>query len=172
MNRFVYADCMATAVHAHEIQEDMGVIMDDGVEQLLSGQHYKKFQEMIYSELTDEFGLNVFDVRVLLFFDTHGNCNTAKDLVKIHHFTKSNVSKSIDVLLEKGYLTKEYDSQDRRYIHLIVQPEAAPVLAKAKQCQEQMLQMIFQGVSQEERRMMKEVAHKIHENISNALTII
>jgi DNA-binding MarR family transcriptional regulator len=149
----------------------MEFIMDDRVEQLLSGQSYKKFQEMIYSGLMEEFGLNLFDVRVLLFFATHGDCNTAKDLVKIHHLTKSNVSKSIDLLLERGYLSKEYDSHDRRYIHLTVQPAAAAVLERAKQCQEQMLQVIFQGISEEERCTMRSVAAKIHENISDALTV-
>jgi MarR family transcriptional regulator for hemolysin len=155
-----------------EVQEDMRFIMDDRVEQLLGGQYYKKFQEVMYSEITEEFGLNLLDVRVLLFFDTHGKSNTAKDLVKIHHFTKSNVSKSIDTLLERGYLTKRYDSQDRRYIHLIVQPEAAPVLTRTKQCQEKMLEVIFKGVSEEERDTMKKVAQKIHENISDALTFM
>lgn len=108
--------------------------MDDRVEQLLSGQYFKKYQEVMYSEITEKFNMTIMEVRVLLFFDNHGSRNTAKDLVKIFHFTKSNVSKAIDSLLLRGYLKKQYDDQDRRYIHLTVQPEAACVLEMARQC--------------------------------------
>lgn len=109
--------------------------MDDRVEQLLSGQYFKKYQEVMYSEITEKFNMTIMEVRVLLFFDNHGSRNTAKDLVKIFHFTKSNVSKAIDSLLLRGYLKKQYDDQDRRYIHLTVQPEAACVLCGAGYCQ-------------------------------------
>lgn len=143
--------------------------MDDRIEQLLNGQYYKKYQETIYSEVTERYRLTLLEVRVLLFFDTHGSNNTAKDLVKVHHFTKSNVSKSIDVLLDRGYLRKEYDSQDRRYIHLKVQPEAASVLELARQCRQNMFQGIFRGVSEEELQVIRNVAQKIHQNISDAL---
>ena len=89
--------------------------MDDRMEQLLSGQYFKKYQEVMYSEITEKFNMTIMEVRVLLFFDNHGSRNTAKDLVKIFHFTKSNVSKAIDSLLLRGYLKKQYDDQDRRY---------------------------------------------------------
>ena len=92
-------------------------IMDDRVEQLLSGQYFKKYQEAMYSEITEKFNMTLMEVRVLLFFDNHGSSNTAKDLVRIFHYTKSNVSKAIDSLLLRGYLKKQYDDQDRRYIH-------------------------------------------------------
>ena len=68
--------------------------MDDRIEQLLSGQYFKKYQEAVYSQITEQFHMTLLEVRILLFFDSHGSSNTAKDLVRIFHFTKSNVSKS------------------------------------------------------------------------------
>ena len=109
------------------------------------------------------------EVRVLLFFDNHGSNNTAKDLVRIFHYTKSNVSKAIDSLLLRGYLKKQYDDQDRRYIHLTVQPEAADVLEMARQCQRDMFQSVFRGISEEELQIVQKVAQKIHQNISEAM---
>ena len=143
--------------------------MDDRMEQLLSGQYFKKYQEVMYFEITEKFNMSIMEVRVLLFFDNHGSRNTAKDLVKIFHFTKSNVSKAIDSLLLRGYLKKQYDDQDRRYIHLTVQPEAACVLEMARQCQREMFQEIFRGISEEELLVVQNVAQKIHQNISDAL---
>ena len=144
-------------------------MMDDRVEQLLSGQYFKKYQEAMYSEITDKFNMTLMEVRVLLFFDNHGSSNTAKDLVRIFHYTKSNVSKAIDSLLLRGYLKKQYDDQDRRYIHLTVQPEAADVLEMARQCQKDMFQSVFRGISEEELQIVQKVAQKIHQNISEAM---
>lgn len=143
--------------------------MDDRIEQLLSGQYFKKYQEAVYSQITEQFHMTLLEVRILLFFDSHGSSNTAKDLVRIFHFTKSNVSKSIDDLLSRGYLKKQYDDQDRRFIHLTVQPEAVPILKMARKCQGEMFQAIFRGISEEELRIIQNVAHKIHQNISDAM---
>lgn len=143
--------------------------MDDRIEQLLSGQYFKKYQEAVYSQITEQFHMTLLEVRILLFFDSHGSSNTAKDLVRIFHFTKSNVSKSIDDLLSRGYLKKQYDDQDRRFIHLTVQPEAVPILEMARKYQGEMFQAIFRGISEEELQIIRNVAHKIHQNISDAM---
>lgn len=143
--------------------------MDDRIEQLLSGQYFKKYQEAVYSQITEQFHMTLLEVRILLFFDSHGSSNTAKDLVRIFHFTKSNVSKSIDDLLSRGYLKKQYDDQDRRFIHLTVQPEAVPILKMARKCQGEMFQAIFRGISEEELQIIQNVAHKIHQNIADAM---
>lgn len=143
--------------------------MDDRIEQLLNGQHYKRFQETAYAKLMQEYGLTTLDVRVLLFLEEHGSNNTAKDIVKMHFLTKSNVSKSIEALLERGYLKREYDSHDRRCIHLQVQQSAAPVIVEAKKCQQEMFRTIFQGVSEEELEVLRQVSQKIAGNIAEVL---
>ena len=143
--------------------------MDDEIELLLMGQHFKKFQEAAYSNLVGEYGLTLLDIRVLLFLEKHGAENTAKDIVKIHCFTKSNVSKSIESLLERGYLQKEYDTQDRRRIHLQIQPAAEPIIQRAKKEHEEMLRTVFQGIEKSEMEVIRQVAQKITRNISEAI---
>ncbi len=143
--------------------------MEDSVEQLLNGQYYKKYQERIYSEVTEKYHMTLLEIMVLLFLDTHEDNNTARDLVEVYHFTKSNVSKTIDNLLGRGFLQKQYDRQDRRYIHLIVRPEAAPVLELARKCRREISREIFRGISEDEIRVVRNVAQKIQENISRAM---
>ena len=143
--------------------------MDDEIELLLMGQHFKKFQEAAYSYLEEEYALTHLDIRVLLFLEKHCVDNTAKDIVKIHCFTKSNVSKSIESLLEKGYLQKEYDNQDRRRIHLQIQPAAEPIIKRAKETHEEMLHIVFQGIEKSEMEVIRQVAQKITRNISEAI---
>ncbi len=143
--------------------------MDDEIELMLMGQHFKKFQEAAYSKLAEEYALTLLDIRVLLFLDKHGAENTAKDIVKMHCFTKSNVSKSIESLLEKGYLQKEYDNQDRRRIHLQIQSTAKPIIQKAKKQHEEILRTVFQGIEESEMDVIRQVARKITGNINEAI---
>lgn len=144
-------------------------VMDDKLEQLLDGRRYKKLQEQAYAQVVEQYQLSLLDVKVLFFLETHNANDTAKDIVNSHYFTKSNVSKSIETLLERGYLQKKYDSHDRRYIHLKIQPLARPLLEDVRRCQRVLLQTIFQGVTEEEIQIIRRVAQKINQNTAEAL---
>lgn len=143
--------------------------MEDKVELLLSGQHFKKLQECVYADLMRDYTLTILDVRILLFLDSHSTLNTARDFVRLHHYTKSNVSKSIETLIERGYLSRESDAHDKRYIHLLIQPAARQVLEKARSCHEQMIRVVFQGITQEEIDVICRVAGRVNQNIADAL---
>ena len=143
--------------------------MEDKVELLLSGQYYKKFQEAVYADVMRDYTLTILDVRLLLFLDSHNTLNTARDFVRLHHYTKSNVSKSIETLIERGYLSRMSDPHDKRYIHLLIQPAARQVLEKARSCHEQMIRVVFQGISQEEIDVICRVAGRVNQNIADAL---
>lgn len=80
--------------------------MDEKIEMLLYGQYYKKLQKAVYAPLLQQYQITLLDLRVMLFLDGNKQRNTARDIVEIHYFTKSDVSKSIESLMEKGYLAK------------------------------------------------------------------
>ncbi len=143
--------------------------MDDQIEQLLNGQHYKKFQEAVYASIITKYDLTLLELRILLFFQKHGSLNTANDIVKMHCLTKSNVSKAIDILIARDYLNREHDEQDRRYIHLRVQPKAEEVIEEAIQYQQQIKHIIFDGITTEELDVIQKVAEKITQNIGLAM---
>lgn len=143
--------------------------MDEKIEMLLCGQHYKKFQEAVYSSIMNQYQISLLDLRVLLFLSEHENNNTAKDIVEMHHFTKSNVSRSIESLLEKGYLLRRQDNHDRRCIHLQLLPEAYRIIDSARQKKESMKKILFQGITEQEVKVIAEVSMKISHNIAKAM---
>lgn len=145
------------------------IYMDDWLESLLSGQQYKKFQETFFGPIGEQYGLSILDIRVLLFLHEHKRHDTAKDIVELHHWTKSYVSKSIESLIEGGYLGRKPDASDRRRIHLVLQENARPVIEQVKQEQIRMLEILFCGISQEEVRVVSQVARKISRNIAGIL---
>lgn len=146
-----------------------GDSMDDHLELLLSGQLYKKLKEVVYKPVTKDYSLSMFDIKVLLFLKDHDMYDTARDIVEIHYLTKSYVSKSIDTLIEKGYLKRKQDMHDRRCIHLELQDKALPVIAYVKVKQQELLEILFNGITEEEEHVIRGVAEKISSNIASVL---
>lgn len=140
--------------------------MDDGIESLLSGQQFKKFQEKFFGPIADQYGLSLLDIRILLFLDGHKCIDTAGDIIKVHHWTKSHVSKAIEDLIKRGYLDRQIDEKDRRKVHLIVQTAARPVLDQIHGKHQQMNQILLEGISEDELAVIGQVARKISDNIS------
>lgn len=139
--------------------------MDEKVELLLNGQQYKKFQEAYLSEIFEKYSLNLTDIRVLLFLYEHKSYDTARDIVENHYLTKSYVSKSIEKLIEKGFLERRSLQGDRRYIHLLVKEEAFPVIEMTQEKKQKMLKRLFEGISPEYLLILTEIAGKISNNI-------
>lgn len=146
-----------------------GDAMDDHLELFLNGQLYKKLKEVVYKPVTKDYSLSMFDIKVLLFLKDHDMYDTAKDIVEIHYLTKSYVSKSIETLIEKGYLKRKQDAHDRRCIHLELQEKALPVIAYVKVKQKELLEILFKGVTEEEEYIIRGVAEKISTNIAEVL---
>lgn len=140
--------------------------MNEKVELLLTGKQYKKFQEAYYSAILEEYSLSLIDVRVLLFLSEPGGYDTARDIVKVHGIAKSYVSKSIDKLIEKGFLERKHMRKDRRYVHLAVREEAFPVIDAMREQRKKMFQQLFRGVSEEQLELLGEIARKINANIT------
>lgn len=132
----------------------------------MTGQQYKKFQEAYYSAILEKYSLSLIDVRVLLFLSEPGGYDTARDIVKVHGIAKSYVSKSIDKLIEKGFLEGKHIQEDRRYVHLAIKEEAFPVIDAMRERRNKMLERLFRGVSDEQLELLGEIARKINANIT------
>ena len=135
------------------------------MELLLNGQQYKKFQEAYLNVVFEKYMLNLADIRVLLFLYEHKSNDTARDIVEKQYLAKSYVSKSVEKLIEKGFLERKYLKEDRRYIHLLVREEALPVIAMVQEQRKKMLEQLFAGISPEYLGILQEVAGKISNNI-------
>lgn len=144
--------------------------MDDRLELLLSGQQYKKFQELLYRPMVHKYGISVVDIRILMFLYEHEECDTAKDIVETHCLTKSYVSKAIETLIDKEFLARKHDYSDRRYVHLELQKKADAVIEDVKKLRNEMFGLVFNGVSREEMDVVKSVAARINANMTQMLT--
>jgi DNA-binding MarR family transcriptional regulator len=136
---------------------------------ILSSWKFKKMYEKAFYPTTKELQLTQGEIDVLLFLFNNKPLDTAKDIAKYRSISKSMVSKSLDSLIKKGYLSGETDSADKRSIHLTIGPAAVPAVEKLAQVQKSILKSIFYDITEDEYEVMKRIFNKIDSNISKEL---
>ena len=137
-------------------------------ETLLYGQQFKKLYEKMSNLITEKYGLHKVEIEILLFLKK-GKGDTARDIAENKFFSKAHISHAIDHLMECGYLVGKLDGQDRRCVHLVLREEAEPVCEELLKMRENLMNTVCQGITEEERLMMRQVAKKIACNISKEL---
>ena len=142
--------------------------MDTEFETLLYGQQFKKLYEKMSNLITEQYGLPKAEIEILLFLKK-GKGDTARDIAENKFFSKAHISHAIDHLMECGYLVGKLDGQDRRCVHLVLTGEAEPVCEELLKMRENLMNTVCQGITEEERLMMRQVAKKIACNISKEL---
>lgn len=128
----------------------------------------KMYEKMFYPAL-EEFKLTQSEIDVLLFLFNNESFDTAKDIVNYRAISKSLVSKSVDLLINKDYLSYEVDEIDRRSIHLKINPIAIPVVEKLHEIQKDYFALLLHNVTDEEYEVFETVMNKIHRNITARL---
>ena len=78
----------------------------------------------MFYQLTEELQLTQNEIDVLLFLYNNSPLDTARDIARYRAMSKSMISKSVDSLYRKGYLSYEIDEIDKRCIHLKIEPVA------------------------------------------------
>ena len=95
-------------------------------EWLVHFRHIIKCQDALIKELCDKFLLTRIEGTIITFLHNHPGRDTAGDIVELRMLSKGNVSKAVEVLIQKGLIHREQDEKDRRKIHLSLLPAAEP----------------------------------------------
>lgn len=146
--------------------------MRDMTEFLMTGQRLRKLYEKVMAQVCVEYGLGRNEVDILLFLVNNPGYDTAKDIVEYRGLAKSCVSKGIDILVKKKYLDVSSDAEDRRLVHLKLRGEAGPAAEAARNAQKRCFEIIYKGVSPEERKTLETITKKFAENIKEAVKYV
>lgn len=142
--------------------------MDTDFEILLNGQQFKKLYEKRSSQITEKYGLHKIEIEILLFLKTE-KFDTARDIVEGMYVSKGHVSHAIERLTECGYLIGEADAHDRRCIHLRLTEAAEPVCQEIMKLRKNLREVLFQGITVEEKQILEQAAKKVAVNIHKEL---
>lgn len=143
--------------------------MNDKFELLIMGQQFKKLYEKYFYKLMTEYGLKKIDIDVLYFLSHSGKYDTAKDIANLIFVSKAHVSKSIENLHHKALIELVSDSSDRRYVHLKISQMGQPVVEEITSIKEKLNSILFEHISDEEKRLILNLTNKITTNINNAI---
>lgn len=125
--------------------------------------------EKLTGAACEGYGLTRTEIDVLAFLKNNPGMDTASDVVEYRHLSKAGVSQAVELLTQKGLLTRAQDPKDRRQIHLTL-TEAAQEPARAlAEAREQLEQILFEGFTEQEIRLYLELTQRTQQNAKNAL---
>jgi DNA-binding MarR family transcriptional regulator len=145
------------------------VYMFNELDVLMSGHQFKKLYEKKYDEIMRKYNLRKIEIEILYFISNCGEHNTAKDIANLQYISKAHISNSIDDMTHKKYLSIIEDSQDRRYLHLSLTEAAKPVIEEIEMVRNQLFEILFQGISEDERQLIHNISKRIVKNIGEEL---
>jgi len=125
----------------------------------------KKVYEKMFYQLTEELQLTQNEIDVLLFLYNNSPLDTARDIARYRAMSKSMISKSVDSLYRKGYLSYEIDEIDKRCINLKIEPVAITIVGKLHDAQKEFFYILTYNITEEEYQAMETVLNKMNQNI-------
>lgn len=140
--------------------------MEEQVEIILRGGQFKLLLERQFTNIREKYGLKRIELEVLYFLSKCGENNTSTDICRHLKMNKGHVSQAVDSLCRQGYLETAVDREDRRYVHFTVTPKADEPVRDMGEGWRSMSQKIFEGITEDERKIFREVSAKIGRNMS------
>ena len=131
--------------------------------------HFRRFYARQFEPAAAKYGLSQLEIDILLFLHNNPERNTARDIVEMRGFAKSNVSNAVESLRQKGYLAAEPDPGSRKMRRLTLRQEMGGRTDELAALQSAVFTKIFQGFSADERKPLCEFHKRIDQNLLSAL---
>lgn len=136
----------------------------------MQAQALKKIFDTTFEEIRKKYDLTMNEIVVLVYLiNTENKKNTAKDIVDEIMTAKSHISKSVKLLEDKNIITRTYDYNDKKVIHLKIVNKDSEVIKEISQENSKINKRIVDGISSEELVILEKSLEKIKENIKNII---
>ena len=143
--------------------------MDMQMESIVQGGQFKKLLSEQSMELRRKYDLKKAELEILYFLSKSGSHNTSTD---IHHqllMNRGHISQAIDSLCRRKFIVAIPDREDRRYVHYELLDSAREIADEMAGRREEINRQIFDGISEEERKVFWSVSSRINENMKKIL---
>ena len=115
-------------------------------------------------EAAQSEGLSQNEIEVLLFL-AKGRYDTARDISRQRGLPRS-LSKSVDLLLKRGYLQASPDARDRRVARLRLLPPAQATVDRLVLAKEAFFSQLCRGITREEAEAFYSMVGKLTRNLN------
>ena len=106
------------------------------------------------------------ELDILLFLANNPCFDTAADIIEVRYLSKSQVSSSIKLLEQCGFIRKEYLKCNRKTAHLRICKGAVDIIHDGQAAQEEFISIMLNGFSWEEIDSIKKQNDRILRNIN------
>lgn len=138
-------------------------------QKLLTGMHrVRKLYETRLIPVLRDHDLTGFEADVLGFLSNNPDMDTANHIVEYRMLAKANVSKAVDKLESRGFVSLRRDDADRRRVHIQLTAAAMPALEDILKAQAWFIDRLADGFSPEERILFTGFLDRINENAITA----
>lgn len=128
-----------------------------------------KLNDKCLESVRKEYGLSQIEVNIMGFLHNNPEKDTAGDISFWRMLPKGNVSQGVESLIQKGFLERFPDKEDRRKIHLCITDKANNMVHGIDRVREEYGNKIFDGLSEEEIQLYFRINEKILENVFKGL---
>jgi len=138
---------------------------EDSIHKLYQIVH-KKLIHFIREEL-EPYDFNRGEFPLLFKLIKHGDGVTQKEICGKLHVSKSTTSKIIKSLVEKGYLRKERDKEDKRASRVFLTDKRDEIEHLIKEIDEKAENKMLEGFEDKEKEELREYLEHILENLTS-----
>lgn len=142
----------------------------DANEVVITGRQLKKLITKKMEPILKDSNLRQVELDILVFISRHKDADTAKEIIKKNHLSKSHISQCLDNLKNKGYIRIEEDEEDHRTLHIIIENKAYNIIKHVLEVYGECCYIMQSGITEEELEIMKKVFLKMSQNIQNELS--
>lgn len=121
--------------------------------------------EQVLEPVAKENHLTLAELDILLFLANNPGCDTAQEIVKNRLMTKSYVSLGLRSLEKKHYIERSLVPGNRKTIHLKVMPSAQSIIMQGNEVQEELKNLLFEGIDEEEMDVLRKSFFRFAENM-------
>lgn len=139
--------------------------MKDNVSELLY--FFKKIKDEYDKKIEEsalEIALTKPEADLLLFLSNNPSYNTARDAVAYRGFSKAYVSKALNSLYKKNYISLKQDVVDKRYQHIFINENIINKVKILQNTQEKVFQEHTKNITEEEKNLFIEIINKMFKN--------
>lgn len=118
--------------------------------------------EQLVGETAAKWQLSTSEIQILLFLDQMPHLDTARDVAQHCGMSKASVSGNVLKLATRGLLTVDVDLKDRRFQHLTLTEQVAPILTDTRELLQRFDAQLLSALTEEERKQFISLLSKIN----------
>ncbi|MFA7119686.1 MAG: MarR family transcriptional regulator [Sphaerochaetaceae bacterium] len=125
--------------------------------------------ELYSGDVCEKYGLSQIELNIVMFLHNNPGKDTASEIIEQRRLPKANVSKAVELLIQKGLLQRMQDKGDRRRIHLMLTDEALKITPDISLAMDSFVAQLFSGFTLAERMLYADMNARIAQNATERL---